>query len=471
MWRATFRPISACRASLPSPSSGLASSGLASSGPAGSSLSGSSLAGSSLSGSSLAQKARCAFNSEMIEKCRRLWLARSWTSLAVVWVTLAGGTACIPKKDSRTTSASSSSLSSATPNAGPGPGASGFDHSLALSLPSLAETFAPYFPVGAAIEPYQVTQVGDILVKHFNRLTTENAMKFAPLCPTPRCNFTQADTIANFAREHHMPMTGHALVWHDMVPGWIFRDENVEAKPKLVADRLKAHIFQMVERYADVVDNWDVVNEAISDQAGKVYRDGAERSKWYTAFGDESYIRLAFELAHAAALAHDPTVKLYYNDYNVEKPEKRAKILQMVRELRKAGVRVDGVGIQGHWGIAWPKVEEIEATILELRAENLEVKVSELDVSVYADDDHEQKIWQAAMPDSPELEQRLAERYREIFEVLKRNKANLAHVTFWGVSDDHTWLNYWPLRRDNYPLLFDRSHQPKPALRAILGLK
>jgi len=337
-------------------------------------------------------------------------------------------------------------------------------------LPSLQDTFAPYFSIGAAIEPYQTIQVGDLLQKHFGRLTTENAMKFGPLCPTMRCNFTQADTIANFAREHRMPMTGHALVWHQMVPAWFFRDEKGAASLELLSERLRAHAFQMVERYADVVDNWDVVNEAISDQAGKLYRDGSEGSTWYSAFGDERYVRLAFEYARAAADAHDPSVKLYYNDYNVVKPEKRMKILQMVRELRKAGVRIDGVGLQGHWGVTWPSAADIEAAILELRAENLEVKISELDVSVYGEDDHEKKVWQAAMLDSAELEERLKKRYVEIFEVLKRNKQHLSHVTFWGVSDDHTWLNYWPLRRDNYPLLFDRAHQPKPALRGLLGL-
>lgn len=340
-----------------------------------------------------------------------------------------------------------------------------WDHRPALALPSLGEKLRDHFAVGAAVEPHHLRDEGDIVAHHFRRLTAENSMKFGPLCPSSRCVFDSADKIAAFAREHQMQMTGHTFVWHQMYPVWLFKDGDQKAPPELVSQRLRDHIFAMTARYADVVDNWDVVNEAISDTPGKTYRDD---SPWYLAFGGEGYVKVAFEHAAAAAAAHDPAVKLYYNDYSVVNADKRKKIIEMIRWLRAEGVRVDGVGMQGHWNLEWPTADELRSTIDELAAEKLEVKVSELDVSVYPKDDQGTKTFEPEVAYTPELEQRLAMRYAEIFAVLREKSALIAHVTFWGVSDDRTWLNGWPIPRKNYPLLFDREHQPKAALKALL---
>ncbi len=345
-----------------------------------------------------------------------------------------------------------------------------WDHSAALALPSLAAAMQERFPIGAAVEPHHLRDMGDIVAHHYNRLTAENSMKMGPLCPSARCNYETADRIAEFAREHQMPMTGHAFVWHQMYPVWLFKDGQRPASRELVSERMRAHIFAMTERYADVVDNWDVVNEAISDQSDKMYRGDGDDSVWYTAFGGEAYIRAAFESAAAAAQLHDPDVKLYYNDYNVVKTDKRRKIIEMVRSLRAQGVRVDGVGLQAHWNLRWPSVEEIGTAIDELAAENLRVKISELDINLYWNDDHATKTWQPELELTEELQQELTRRYARVFEVLIDRSAVIEHVTFWGVSDDRTWLNGWPVPRANHPLLFDRDHQPKPALEAILGL-
>jgi endo-1,4-beta-xylanase len=359
---------------------------------------------------------------------------------------------------------------SPVPRASPTPASAAKNHAAALALPSLARKFAADFDIGAAVEPSQTRDMADILAHHFGRLTAENQMKMGPLCQQPACNFAQADEIADFARQHGLKITGHTFVWHQMVPGWIFKAHGKDASREQVEERLKGHIFTLTKRYADVVDNWDVVNEAISDSPGKTYRDHTEGSPWFKAFGGTDYIEAAFTHAAAAAAQHDPTVKLYYNDYNVVIPEKRAKIIEMIRWLRGLGVRVDGVGMQGHWNIEWPTVAEIATAIDELAAENLEVKVSELDVSLYSKDDHATKKWQAELEYTPELEARLTARYAEIFRVLRQKSALLSHVTFWGISDDHSWLNSWPSSRKNHPLLFDREHQPKPALRALLEL-
>jgi endo-1,4-beta-xylanase len=350
------------------------------------------------------------------------------------------------------------------------PTAPKWDHSAALALPSLAEHMKDHFQIGAAVEPHHINDMGDIVAHHYNRLTAENSMKMGPLCPSSTCIFDTADKIATFAREHQLPMTGHAFVWHQMYPAWFFKDGEGKASKDVVSRRLHDHIFALTERYADVIDNWDVVNEAISDNPEKTYRGDGDDSVWYATFGGEEYVRTAFEYAAAAAEKHDPDVKLYYNDYNVVKPDKRRKIIEMVRSLREQGVRVDGVGLQAHWNLRWPSVEEIRVAIDELAAEKLLVKISELDINLYWEDDHANQKWQPELELTPDLERELTERYTQVFQVLIEKSAVIEHVTFWGVSDDRTWLNGWPIPRENHPLLFDREHQPKPALEAILAL-
>jgi endo-1,4-beta-xylanase len=385
---------------------------------------------------------------------------RSSFALCALLLLLSLGSGCLRRK---TPASSAPSPASASMDGG-----SAQDHTAALALPSLAQKFAADFDVGTAVMPFQTRDVPDILVHHFSRLTAENDMKFGAVCPSPKCNFTAADEIADFARQHGMKMSGHTFVWHQMQPGWVFQDQGRPAGRELVSQRLREHIFTLTKRYADVVDNWDVVNEAISDTPGKTYRDLAEGSPWFKTFGSRDYIKLAFQYAAEAAAVHDPTVKLYYNDYNIVIPEKRAKVIELVRWLRSEGVRIDGVGEQGHFNIEWPSTTDIAAAIDEFAAENLEVKISELDVSLYAKDDHAGKKWQPVMEFTPALQERLAQRYAELFHVFRSKGAVLTQVTFWGVSDDHTWLNSWPIGRRNDPLLLDRNHQPKAAFRTVL---
>ncbi len=337
-----------------------------------------------------------------------------------------------------------------------------------VALPSLAQRWSASFPVGVAVQRRLLRDSSDVVAHHFNRLTAENAMKFEPLCPTSaQCDYGEADEIAAFARKHGMQMTGHTFVWHRMHPTWPLVDGAKRASKELVTQRLQQHIATLVERYADVVDNWDVVNEAISDTADKTYRDGAEGSKWHAAYGGPEFIQVAFAAAADAAAKHDPDVKLFYNDYNVVKADKRAKVLEMVRWLRKAGVRVDGVGLQAHWNIDWPPIADVRAAIDELAAENLLVKISEIDISVYALDDWGKEVWQPEGEYTAELDERLAQRYRELFMLFEEKKDVVTSVTFWGIHDDRSWLNSYPTKRLNYPLLVDRSGQPKQAFKVL----
>ena len=68
------------------------------------------------------------------------------------------------------------------------------------------------------------------------------------------------------------------------------------------------------------------------------------------------------------------------------------------------------------------------------------------------------------------VQQRLAERYAEIFRLLVKHADKIDRVTFWGVHDGHSWRNSWPVRgRSDYPLLFDRQLQPKLAFDSVIN--
>lgn len=338
------------------------------------------------------------------------------------------------------------------------------------AVPSLAQAFERHFSIGVALEASTLQEKGPLVARHFRRLTAENAMKFGEICPsTAGYTFTRADVIANFARAHAMPMTGHTLVWHRMTPSWLFETETGLSSRSSVEVNLRRHIFTMIQRYADVVDNWDVVNEALSDHPDKTWRDASEGSRWYSLFEGESYVARSFIDAAEAAAHFAPHVKLYYNDYNLEVPGKRRKAIEMVRTLRREGVRIDGVGIQGHINLKWPTKEDLVRAVEELAAEDLLVKISELDISVYSKDDPSGHSFECESASTPDLDRALADRYREVFTALRECSSRLTSVTLWGLSDRLSWLNYWPLKRKNYPLLFDAEDRPKAALLAVLG--
>ncbi len=337
----------------------------------------------------------------------------------------------------------------------------------------IKDAYKDYFTVGVAVPPHLLTTLDELIRTNFNRLTAENDMKAGPLRPAPDSwKFNNADAIANYARRHGMKMTGHTLIWHNMQPGWFFADltpgdpQSIET----LRERMKTHIFTLVERYADVIDNWDVVNEAISDDPKKAYRDGAEGSKWFEIYGDQSYVYDAFRFAKEALekAAGSAEGKLYYNDYNIALPHKLENTLALVKWLRdEKGIPIDGVGLQGHWQMAWPSVDEIQHAIDRITAEGLKVKISELDISIYPKDDWANKVWEPEKPFTEALQEEQAARFQELFALFRKNKDVITSVTLWGVTDSNTWLDTFPIPRNNYPLLFDDDHNPKLSVRKI----
>jgi endo-1,4-beta-xylanase len=236
--------------------------------------------------------------------------------------------------------------------------------------------------------------------------------------------------------------------------------------------RLRDHIHTVVGRYKGRILGWDVVNEALNE-------DGTlRRSPWFNLIG-EDYIVKAFQWAQEA----DPAAELYYNDYSVENAPKRAGAVALIRRLQAAGIRVAGMGLQGHNKLDWPTAAQQDSTIAAFAALGVKVMITELDIDVLPRAQNAQTAdvsqraalgagqnpYTAGLPDS--VQQRLTRKYAELFGIYLKHRGTVSRVTFWGVSDGDSWLNDWPVRgRTSHPLLFDRNGAPKPAFDAIVRL-
>lgn len=278
-------------------------------------------------------------------------------------------------------------------------------------------------------------------------------------------NWTSADRIADFARQNNMSMRGHTLVWHSQTPAAFFTDDNgTQLTKEQLYERLKIYMTTVMNRYKDVTFCWDVVNEALSDNPDNIYRTS---SPWYKICGKD-FIPQAFRIARSV----NPNVKLIYNDYNLVDPAKLERAITMLKELKDAGVPVDGVGMQAHWSKEVTG-EMINTAINRFAALGLEVHMTELDVTTYSNFHGEgsKNQVQETQPYSKEVEDRLAENYKTYFEVMHKNADKITSVTFWGLHDGMSWLNGFPVRgRSDYPLLFDREMKPKKAYYSIKSI-
>jgi endo-1,4-beta-xylanase len=327
------------------------------------------------------------------------------------------------------------------------------DDGKAPGIPSLREIYQDYFEIGAAVSiagwsSKTIDTHQDLIKKHFSSLTAENEMKPDALQPRQgQFNFSDGDKMVDFALSNGMKVRGHTLVWHAQTPDWFFRDKDgnridqkaviTEEDRQLVIERLENHIETVMKHYAGKVYAWDVVNEAISDDGRYILR---QDSPWFRILG-ENFIEIAFRKAHEV----DPDAKLFYNDYNAVMVYKRGRMAQMLKGLLDKGVPVHGVGIQGHWGVNGPAIDEIEDALKMYADLGLEIHITELDIG---------------MDDKSLAEQ--AERYREVFALFKKYSHAITSVTLWGISDAATW------RQDDNPLLFDKNQEPKPAFWAIV---
>ncbi len=355
---------------------------------------------------------------------------------------------------------------------------------LAQGPNTLKEAYKDAFLVGTAVNEAIVSGTDhvaqDIVLRQFNTITPENVMKAGPINPEPGVyNFGPADAFVAFGESNGLFIVGHTLVWHNQTPAWFFHDE--DGKPntrEAQIERLRSHIQTVAGRYAGRVQAWDVVNEVIDN-------DGSYRpTTWVNGIGDgDELVRLAFKFAGEYA----PDTELYYNDFNAWRPAKRDGIVRLVKMLQAEGIRIDGIGMQGHWGLGYPKTEYIEAAIDAYAALGVKVMITELDVDVLpltkegqiigSVMSHEQfqleefkeflDPYAVGLPDA--VQQELAGRYAELFRIFYTKRDKIDRVTLWGLHDGMSWKNGYPVPgRTNYPLLYDRQKHPKPAFDAVM---
>jgi endo-1,4-beta-xylanase len=350
----------------------------------------------------------------------------------------------------------------------------------ALAEPTLREVYEKDFQVGVALNMWVVNgrmaPAAELAARQFSSVTAENDMKWQMIQPEPgRYRFEAADAYFKFAEEHKMEVIGHTLVWHSQTPRRVFEGEGGKpATREELLKRMREHIHTVAGRYKGKVKGWDVVNEALADGGPDLLRE----SPWRSIIGDD-FIDHAFRFAREA----DPKAELYYNDYGLEDPRKRANCVKLVKGLLERKVPIDGIGTQSHFNLEHPSLADIEQTIADFSALGLKVMVTELDVDVLpsrgapgnADvsrrerGDSTTNPYTAGFP--PEMQKKLAKRYSDIFRIYLKHRKSVTRVTFWGLSDGMTWLNHFPIpRRTNHPMLFDRELKPKPAFEALIKL-
>lgn len=327
-----------------------------------------------------------------------------------------------------------------------------------IDIPSLKERYENYFSIGAAIDYNVIDRYKDIILKHFSSVTPGNSIKPDTTQPAENTfKFDKGDKVVNFGIENGIDVRGHTLVWHNQTPSWFFKDAKGELVSRDVAlERMRNHINNVMSHYKGKIKEWDVVNEPISDDDSSILRTD---SPWYQVIG-EDYVKMAFIYAHEA----DPDAKLFINDYNIVVPGKRERFYNFVKALLDEGVPIHGIGIQGHWQLDWPSYEDIRYALDLFSSLGVDIQITELDISFYSWGDS------TAYKEPPaELLEKQARRYQLLFDIFKDYSNVISKVTLWGVADDDTWLDNFPVpNRKNWPLLFDINHQPKESFWRIV---
>lgn len=343
----------------------------------------------------------------------------------------------------------------------------------------LKDAFKDKFLIGTAINQRTLDNTDptqrELIAREFNSITAENSMKWMNIHPAEdRWNWSPADQFVDFGTQHGMRIVGHTLVWHSQVPRSVFQDEsgNPVSSERLAA-RMENHIATVVGRYRDRIGIWDVVNEAIDED-----EKGWRQTQWLKILGP-SYMERAFQLAHDA----DPKAHLIYNDYNEHNPGRRNFLVERIRDYKKRGIPIHGVGFQGHIGLDYPDLKEYEASIEAIAAQGVKLHITELEVDVLprpsaytgAEISAVQKYAAELNPYVDGLpkvvEQRQIDRYKRFFELLLKHRDKIERVTFWGTHDGESWKNNFPVRgRTNYPLLFDRQLKRKAVYDAVAAL-
>lgn len=339
---------------------------------------------------------------------------------------------------------------------------------------TVSDVFGDRFLIGAAVNVNQMNggdREGATAVRRdFNAIVAENAMKSEEIHPEKdRYYWDEADRLVDFGEANGITVTGHCLIWHSQLAPWFpYDDEGNYVTAEELKKRMRDHIHAVVGRYKGRIKGWDVVNEAILE-------DGSYRKSPFHEILGEEFIPLAFQYAHEA----DPDAELYYNDYAMNMPAKRDAVVKMVRQLKERGLRIDGIGMQGHMGMDYPDIEEFEQSIEAFASTGCNVMITEWDMSALptlnrganiADKVEYEKALNPYPDGLPEdVSREWNERMERFFELFLKHSDKISRVTFWGVSDGDSWKNDWPMKgRKEYPLLFDRNYEMKPFMKKLI---
>jgi GH35 family endo-1,4-beta-xylanase/beta-xylosidase len=343
--------------------------------------------------------------------------------------------------------------------------------------PTMKDAFAGKFLIGCAVSDRQLTQkddaIRDVIAQHYNSIVAEDVMKSENIHPKEnKYYWRDADRFVKFGEEHNMFIIGHCLIWHSQLAKWFCIDKKGDpVTPEVLKKRMKDHIYTIVTRYKGRIKGWDVVNEAILE-------DGSYRnSPFYQILGEE-FIPLAFQYAHEA----DPDAELYYNDYGMDNPGRRNKVIEIVKDLKRRGLRIDAIGMQSHMGMDYPNFEQYEKSLVAFAETGCKVNATEWDMSALPSKIHganvsDKEAYDKAMnpfPDglSVEASRIWNERMTRALNIFLKHQDVIGRVCFWGVSDGDSWKNNWPMKgRTDYPLAFDRNLQLKPFLREYVAPK
>lgn len=328
---------------------------------------------------------------------------------------------------------------------------------------TLKEAYKNYFSIGVAVNQRNVTNPAQqaLIIKEFNSITAENDMKPISVHPAEgKWTFENADRIADFCRQNHIKLRGHCLAWHNQFCDWMFYDKKGRlVKKEVLYARMKDHIQTVMKRYADVVYCWDVFNECITDEV--FTRQPLRKSKFFDIVGSEEFIHKAFEFAAEA----DPNALLFYNDYNECDPVKRERIINLVKGMKDAGLKVDGIGMQGHYNVYGPTEKDFEESLVKYEALVDHVHITELDIRVNQEMGGQLRFSRNEnVKVSDDLKLLQATQYDRLFRIMRRHHKGLDVVTFWNLSDADSWLG-----PNNYALPFDMNYKPKDTYRVLTG--
>jgi endo-1,4-beta-xylanase len=344
------------------------------------------------------------------------------------------------------------------------------------SIASIYQTLADYFPVGAEIDSSDLLGPHEqLLVKHFNGIVSGNDMKWQFTEPQEgQFTFTTADAEVALATRNNMKIRGHNLVWATgaETPSWVFLEEDGKtplsasnpADVQLLTQRIQNHIKNVVQHFGTSVYVWDVVNEPLDTSQSDCLAHGP----FYQVLGPQ-YIDIALEAAREYA---PPGTELFINDYSLTDQARLKCLIKVIRQLHHDQVPLDGIGHEMHTHVDYPSASQVywSFEMLHRLFPWLQQQVTELDMSVYLSTDNTSNYGAngGSVPEPLLAEQGwLYKDYFDVFKSLARGH-QLQAVTFWGMADDDTWLDGFPVARLDEPLPFDTLLQAKPAYWGIV---